>query len=152
MIRNAERATVLYERAQMAQHEDDPGELTTAIPEATTLALTAVLEPDELVTHVVAVVGCSLVLTDRHLLIVREGADHRPRSGVKRWRLDRTLTLYTTPIVHGTGRVVIARQGKASSIFVSTAEWPAMEAILIEAHRLIQRAGGAGSAPGRWPS
>jgi len=126
----------------MSQHEDDPGDLTTAIPEATSLALQAVLESGERVTHVVAVVGCSLVLTDQHLLIVREGADHRPRSGVQRWRLDRTLTIYATPIVHGTGRIVIARLGKASSVFVSAAEWTAAETVLMEAHRLIHRSDG----------
>ena len=137
----------------MSQHEDDPGDLTTAIPEATSLALQAVLESGERVTHVVAVVGCTLVLTDRHLVIVREGADHRPRSGVQRWRLDRTLTIYTTPIVHGTGRIVIAHEGKASSVFVSTGEWAAAETMLMEAHRLIQRQGGPGpeSGSGRLP-
>jgi hypothetical protein len=123
----------------MSQHESDPGGLITAIPEATTLALRAILEPAERVTHAVAVVGCSLVLTDLHLLIVREGADHRPRSGVQRWRLDRALAVRTTPVVHGTGRIVIVHRGKTTSVFVSAGEWDAAETLLMEAHRLIHR-------------
>lgn len=121
----------------MSQHERDQDPLVTAIPEATTLALQGVLEPGELVTHAVAVVGCSLVLTDRHLMIVREGADHRPRSGVQRWRLDRALEIHTTPVMHGTGRIVLTHQGKSASVFASAGEWAAAETLLMEAHRLI---------------
>ena len=127
----------------MSQHQNDPGDLVAAIPEATTAALRAVLEPDEQVTHAVAVVGCSLVLTDRHLMIVREGAGHRPRSGVQQWRLDRALAIHTTPVIHGTGRIVIVHRAKTASVFVSAGEWAAAETLLMEAHRLIHRSDGS---------
>ena len=121
----------------MSERENDTGWPVEAIPVATSDALRSVLEPGERVSHVIAVVGCSLVLTDRHLLVVREGADHRPRSGVQRWPLDRTLTVHTTPVLHGTGRVVIERDGRTTSIFVSSGEWAATDALLMETHRLI---------------
>jgi len=124
----------------MSEDENETGWPVEAIPAAASDALRSILEAGECVTHAVAVVGCSLVLTDRHLLVVREGADHRPRSGVQRWPLDRSVTIHTTPVLHGTGRVVIEHDGRTASVFVSSGEWPATDALLMEAHRLIHLA------------
>lgn len=132
--------------SQKQNHQRGPVE---AIPEVTSHALEAVLEPGERVAQFIAVVGCSLVLTDRHLILVRDGSDHRPRSGVQRWRLARTVTLHTTPVLHGTGRIVIKHRGQTTSVFVSAGEWAAAEALLMETHRLIHRSDvpGPGSGP-----
>jgi hypothetical protein len=127
----------------MAQDSNDHSEPVEAIPEATELALQSVLQPAEQIIQVVEVVGCSLVVTDRHLIVVRAGAAHRPRSGVQLWPLDRTLTVHTTPVLHGTGRVVIEHGGRTTSVFVSSAQWAAAEVLVMETHRRIH-----GSDPG----
>ena len=126
----------------MSQHENDQDSPVQAIPKATNQALQAALDPGERVAQIIAVVGCSLVLTDRHLLLIREGSGHRPRSGVQGWPLDRTVALHTTPVLRGTGRIVIERGGKMTSVFVSSGEWAAAETLLMEAHRLIHRSDG----------
>ena len=52
-----------------------------------------VLQRSEEVLESATAVGCTLVLTDRRLMLVREGTQHRPRTGVQTWTLDRTLTI-----------------------------------------------------------
>ena len=54
-------------------------------------AVSSALGPSEHVALVAPAVGCTLVLTDSRLLLVREGASYRPRSGIRSWVLDRTL-------------------------------------------------------------
>lgn len=135
----------------MSEQQNDRCGSIKAIPEATSLALETVLESGERVTQAVAVVGCSLVLTDRHLMVVREGFGHRPRSGVQRWPLDRTVTLRTTAVRHGTGRIVIEHGGQMTSVFVSSREWVAAETLVMETHRLIHGADAPGSGPGPLP-
>jgi hypothetical protein len=124
----------------MSRRENEPGGPVEAIPEATNDALRSVLEPDEHIEQVFTAIGCSLVLTDRHLILVREGSSYRPRSGVHAWPLDRTLTIHTTPVQHGTGRIVIKGGGETTSVFVSGDDWAAADALLMETHRRIHAA------------
>ena len=51
--------------------------------EAVRNAIAAFLGPAERVDRVVPAVGCALVLTNQRLLVVREGAAFRPKSGVR---------------------------------------------------------------------
>jgi hypothetical protein len=135
----AERATVLCERARMSGRKDDPGGRVDAIPARIDDALRAVLQPGEVITDVVRAVGCSLVLTERHLVLVRDGSSYRPRSGVHVWPLDRTVTVHTTPVLHGTGRIVI-EHGGTTSVFVSADEWDAADTLLRKLHRRVHAA------------
>jgi hypothetical protein len=90
-----------------------------ALPDATRAALAPYLDASEHVERFVAAVGCSLVLTDRRLAVVREGASYRPRSGVRSWTLDRSLSLHLAPARRETARLVIERTGRSASVFVA---------------------------------
>ena len=90
-----------------------------ALPDAIRAALDPVLESSERVERVVPAVGSSLVLTDRRLLVVREGASYRPRSGVRSWLLDRALTLRLAPARRETARLEIERSGRSASVFLA---------------------------------
>ncbi len=85
--------------------------------EAVRTALAAVLGPAERVDRVVAAVGCALVLTDRRLILVREGAAYRPRTGVRDWPLDRDLRIRMAP--GHRDRIMIEREGRSTSVFLS---------------------------------
>mgnify|MGYP001793302657 CR=1 FL=1 len=58
------------------------------------------------------VVAARLVLTDRRLLLVREGFAFRPRSGIRSWPLDPVLTLRLEP-----GRLVIEHGNPTVGVF-----------------------------------
>ncbi|MEP6638147.1 MAG: hypothetical protein ABJC39_02260 [Chloroflexota bacterium] len=107
--------------------------------ETTRAALTPVLDPTERVMRVAAAVGCTLVLTDRRLHVVRDGADYRPRTGIRSWTLDRALTVRLMPVRKGTGRLVIDRSGGTASIFLTIDQTPFVEALLAEIRRRIYR-------------
>ena len=72
--------------------------------------------------HAVDAVGCTLVLTDRRLLVVRDGASFRPRSGVRSWPLDRGLTLRLGQVRRDTSRLVIDHAGRSASVFLTAAQ------------------------------
>lgn len=90
-----------------------------ALSDATRAALVPVLDASECVEQVVSAVGCSLVLTDRRLVVVREGASYRPRSGVRTWPLDRELVLRLAPSRRETARLVIEQTGRSASVFLT---------------------------------
>jgi hypothetical protein len=107
------------------------------LSEAARTALAPVLDPSEGVERVVAAVGCTLVLTDRQLVLVRDGASHRPRSGVLSWPLDRKLTLHLAPGRRDMGRLVIERAGHAASAFLTTAHMNDADALIAETRHRI---------------
>ena len=102
------------------------------LSEATRAALASVLGPTERVTRAAAAVGCTLVLTDQHLHLVRDGVEFRPRSGIQSWVLDRSLTVRLTPVRQSTGRLIVARAGQTASVFLTAAHAPWVEALLAE--------------------
>jgi hypothetical protein len=89
-------------------------------PDATAAVLEPLLEANELVHGSARVVGCTLVLTDRRLFLVRDGAAHRPKTGVRTWPLDPRLTMRIGPNRHGSNRLVIECCGHAASAFLSS--------------------------------
>ena len=107
------------------------------LPEATRVALAPLLGPSEQVRRFVPAIGCSLVLTERLLVLVRAGADYRPRSGVQSWPLDHALSVRSTPIRHSTGRIMIERDGRSASVFVSAEQAKAADAMIAELRRQI---------------
>jgi hypothetical protein len=84
--------------------------------EAIRTALAAVLGPAERVDRVVPAVGCALVLTDERLILVRDGAAHRPRTGVRYWPLDREIRIRLTP---AQDRLMIERENVSASVFLA---------------------------------
>jgi hypothetical protein len=98
--------------------------------EAIRTALAAVLGPAERVDRVVPAVGCALVLTDLRLLLVREGAAYRPRTGVRDWPLDRELRIRMAP--GHQDRLIIEREGRSASVFLTRAQVDAAIDLVIE--------------------
>jgi hypothetical protein len=113
------------------------GQPPDALPGDSRKVLRQMLEPEERVVRVVDGIGASLVLTDRRLILVREGVAYRPKSGVQTWPLDRTLRVRHTPVRHGTGRLVVDREARATSVFVAADRWPQAEALIGDVNRAI---------------
>jgi hypothetical protein len=88
------------------------------LSDAARAALVQRLEPGERVERILTAVGCTLVLTQRRLVLVRDGAMFRRRTGVQSWPLDDGLDLQLTPVRRGTGRLLIQRAGKSTSVFL----------------------------------
>ncbi len=95
-------------------------------------ALAPVLEASERIERVTAAVGCTLVLTDRRLLVIRDGAKFRPRSGVRWWPLHRDLTLRLARVRHDTSRLVIQRDGRPASVFLTGTQVRDAQALIAE--------------------
>ena len=89
----------------------DPG------TEAVRNAVAAFLGPAERVDRVVPAVGCALVLTNERLLIVRDGAAFRPKSGVRHWPLDRESRIRMAPGARH--RLIVSRYDRSASVFLT---------------------------------
>jgi len=87
--------------------------------------LRAALAPSERLTHAVPAVGCTLVLTTRRLLVIREGSAFRPKSGVRDWPLDPSLDVRTGLVRHRSGSLIIRHGREMTSVFVPSEEWAA---------------------------
>ncbi len=111
------------------------------LSDAARAAIAPVLDPTERVALVAPAVGCTLVLTDRKLMLVRDGVSYRPRSGMQSWVLDRSLSLHLAPVRRTTGRLVIERSGRSASVFLTQAQMPDVDALIAEVRRRIYREG-----------
>lgn len=69
------------------------------------------LEANEVVVAVLSGAGASLVATDRRVVIVREGAEFRPRNGVRSWTYDRIVDVSLSPPMRGQA-VIVIRTGR----------------------------------------
>ena len=98
-------------------------------------ALDEVLEPNERVDLVAPAVGCTLVLTDLRLVVVRQGAAFRPKSGVKSWPLERELSLRIGVAHRETHRLSISGAGRSASVFVSAGQLDGVSAVIAEIRR-----------------
>jgi hypothetical protein len=116
------------------------------LSDAARTALAPVLGPSENISMVAPAVGCTLVLTDRQLLLVRDGVSYRPRSGVQSWVLDRSLSVRLGPIRRTTGQLAIECRGRTASVFITMAHLPQVDALVAEIRRRIYRRDAA--APG----
>ena len=94
------------------------------------------LQRSEEVLESATAVGCTLVLTDRRLMLVREGTQHRPRTGVQTWTLDRTLTIRLSSS-RERARVLIECCGQAVSVFVAAVHAAAIRRLVVDARERI---------------
>ncbi len=85
-----------------------------------------------MVERVSPAVGCTLVMTDRRLFVIRDGARFRPRSGVRSWPLQRDLTLRLARVRHDTSRLVIQCAGRSASVFLTGAQMDAAQDLIAE--------------------
>jgi hypothetical protein len=80
-------------------------------------------------------VGCTVVLTNQRLLVVREGASYRPSSGIRAWHLDRDLRIRLGRASRQTHRLVIGDAHKTASVFISTDDAADAQRLIAEARQ-----------------
>jgi hypothetical protein len=85
--------------------------------------LRAALEPDEEVTHVVPAIGCAVALTERRLIIIREGSAFRPKTGIRQWAIEDGLSIQPGLVRRGTGSLAIRSDRDVTSVFVRAEHW-----------------------------
>ena len=105
-----------------------------ALPEAAREAIEAVLEPAESVVFVAPAVGSSLVLTQHRLMVVRDGASFRPKTGVRTFELASGVAIRIGP---GRRLVIIESGGKTINLFVRSEQLARAEAFVAEVRRRI---------------
>jgi len=98
-------------------------------------ALAKALEPSERIELTAAAVGCVLVMTDRRLMVVRDGARYRPKSGIQAWPLDREVALRLGPMRRGQSQLVVDLAGRSGSVFVTQAQLADVQALIAEVRR-----------------
>jgi hypothetical protein len=98
-------------------------------------ALQSRLGPTERVDLVATAVGCSLVLTDLRLVLVRDGAHYRPRTGIQSWPVDRALNVRIDPARRGTSQLKIERDGGSVSVFITEPQVESISSLVAELRR-----------------
>jgi hypothetical protein len=101
------------------------------------------LEADEGVVARLSGLGASLFLTTQRLVLVREGAEFRPRTGVRSWPRDSLRRVSLSPTKSGQARIVVRAGPRAEdevSVFFA-AEEGADAALLIREIRTVLRLG-----------
>jgi hypothetical protein len=119
-------------------------------------AVAAEAEAGEAVLEHVQGLGATLMVTTTRVIVIRQGAHFRPRSGIREWPLSTLRDVQLAPPKHGNGRVVL-RTGlypwQAVSMFVSAQEWRAAERavgqIRVRLARTRRSSGLPGGHPGR---
>jgi hypothetical protein len=109
------------------------------LPAATREAIDAVLDPAESVEFAAPAVGSSLVLTQRRLIVVRDGASFRPKSGVRPFDLCGGLSIRMGPTRR---RVIIESEAGTVNVFVRSEQLALAEAFVAEVRRRIYKGGG----------
>ena len=104
-------------------------------------AIEAVLDPAETVEFAAPAVGSSLVLTQRRLIVVRDGASFRPKTGVRPFDLDPGLSIRIGPARR---RVIIESEAGTINVFVRSEQLAQAEAFVAEVRRRIYK-GGSGT-------
>jgi hypothetical protein len=86
--------------------------------------------------------GASLVVTETRVVLIRDGANRRPRSGVRAWP-HAGIQVHLDPPRRGGGRVVLSvgsDAGSVVSLFVAAVEWPSAERVAREIRRQAAKA------------
>jgi hypothetical protein len=108
---------------------------------------------DEPVVLQVRGLGARLFVTPTRVVLVRDRADLRPRSGIKSWP-HAGLEVHLERPKRGAGRIVLSTGPSArfaASVFVATDHWPSAEAVAahirLEAARARRARSGDASPP-----
>ena len=107
------------------------------LSEPARVALAGALDPDEKVDLFAPAVGSIFVLTDRRLILLRQGAEFRPRTGIQSFALDRDLEVRIAPT---TKQVTVASSGREISVFIRREHQQDVEALVAEVRRRIYAA------------
>jgi len=104
------------------------------LSEPAQVALAGALDVDEKVDLFAPAVGSILVLTDRRLIVLRQGAEFRPRTGIQSFALDRELEVRIAPTIK---QVTVTSSGRAISVFIRREQLVDIEALIAELRRRI---------------
>jgi hypothetical protein len=111
--------------------------------------------PPEALLVVLRGIGASMFLTDRHLIVARDGAERRPRSGFQAWTLDTIRHMRIELGSAPSGRIAVWTTGaqEALSMFFDARSLDRAHELLDVARPLIARSrrGRPGSEPVRPP-
>ena len=119
--------------ARQTRPRDDMHDLS----EPARVVLAGALDEDENVDILAPAVGSMLVLTDRRLIVLRQGAEFRPRTGIQAFALDRDLEVRIAPTIK---QVTVASSGRAISIFIRREQLADIESLVAELRRRIYAA------------
>jgi hypothetical protein len=107
------------------------------LSEPALVVLERALDADERVDLFAPAVGSVLVLTDRRLIVVRQGADFRPRTGIRSFALDRGLEIRIAPTIK---QVTVGSGGRSIAVFIRREQLTKVEALVAELRRRIYSA------------
>jgi hypothetical protein len=119
--------------ARQTRPRDDMHDLS----EPARVVLAGALDEDENVDILAPTVGSMLVLTDRRLIVLRQGAEFRPRTGIQSFALDRDLEIRIAPTIK---QVTVASSGRAISVFIRREQLADVESLVAELRRRIYAA------------
>ena len=109
------------------------------LPQDVMRSLVNVFRPGEDVLGSVSSLAGSLVLTDRRVLIVREGRGFRPQTGIRSWEIAPGIGFTYGPQRGGIGRLMIGKGKAATSFFVKACDWDAALRLVTMAHGIEHR-------------
>ena len=104
------------------------------LSEPARVVLAGALEADERVDMLAPAVSSILVLTDRRLLIVRQGSESRPRTDIQTFALDRDLEVQIAPTIK---QVTVGSAGRAVPISIHREQQADVEALVAELRKRI---------------
>jgi len=104
------------------------------LSEPARVVLAGALDEDENVDVLAPAVGSILVLTDRRLIVLRQGAEFRPRTGIQSFALDRDLEVRIAPT---TKQVTVAAACRAIPISIRREQQGDVEALVAELRKRI---------------
>jgi hypothetical protein len=108
---------------------------------------------DEAVVDEVSGLGAKLIITPTRAVLIRQGAQYRPRSGIRSWPYSTMRDVQVVPPRHGNGRVVI-RLGpypwQAVNLFVDASEWATAERVVGKIRAFVSRARRSQRRAGSW--
>jgi hypothetical protein len=110
--------------------------IPSLLPHDVMRSLVDVFRPGEEILGSISSLAGSLVLTDRRVLILREGRGYRPQSGIRSWDIEPGIAFTYGPPRGGVGRLMIGKGKDATSFFVKTSDWDAALRLISMANRL----------------
>ena len=123
--------------------------MISKMPKDVELSLDAVLETGEDVLGAVTSLAGTLVLTNRRVVIVREGRAYRPQSGIRSWGISSDVDFTYGPPRGGMGRLVVGNGKESTSFFVKEADWDEALRLITVAHAIAHRGVGSVARPAR---
>jgi hypothetical protein len=109
---------------------------TGPLPKDVETSLTAILEPGETALRALTTLAGTLVLTNRRVVIVREGRSYRPATGIRSWELSAANTVNYGQPRGGVGRLTVGSGRKVTSFFFKERDSDAALEIVSMAHQM----------------